>query len=329
MLLNERFIQAAEDGDMKNVQLFLSEGADIYAKGFAFRETPLHLAAYYGRKEVVELFLNMGVDVNIKNENKMIPLHRAAYMGHKEVVWLLLERGSDVYVSYSNGEDHFALIECYDDEKEESLEIFFLFLLFGLNENKQYSLRYRIEDTPKLKNCLAAFKQIKAMPHLGKLIEANIKKEGAQVIASYINNEAEGQELIEEFEVIKEKYGSNGELSFIPGCLLYVIKNMIFTFLKFYDREKSIITDFGNSINADTVTKEGTNVQRYLPEEVLKEIFSYLDSNEQKNVMLALSEKAYVLLSKLKDVYQSPNTSLAESQLKGIEPLAEHQHMER
>ncbi|WP_339048470.1 ankyrin repeat domain-containing protein [Candidatus Mesenet endosymbiont of Phosphuga atrata] len=285
--------------------------------------TPLHNAIYQQSRKLVELFLNIGANIHARNVSEETPLHVAThYYTDPQIIRLLLEYGSSVnntghsgYTPLRNYMKNYDLYSAITSKRP--LESFFLLLLFGANVNKECrDTRERINYTPRLKNCLTAFKQIKAMPHLGKLIEANIKrdkKENVRVIASYINNKAEGQELIEEFEVIKEKYGFNGELSFIPGCLLYVIKNMIFTFLKFYDREKSIITDFGSSINADTVTKEGTNVQRYLPEEVLKEIFSYLDSNEQKNVMLALSEKADVLLSKLQDTCQTPDTLLAKA----------------
>ncbi|XGA08049.1 MAG: hypothetical protein U0X86_000202 [Wolbachia endosymbiont of Xenopsylla cheopis] len=73
-----------------------------------------------------------------------------------------------------------------------------------------------VQDRVNLKKCLKAFEETKAMPHLGKLIEANIKKEGAKTIASYINNKAEGQELIEEFKTIKKN------MALIGYYLLYM-----------------------------------------------------------------------------------------------------------
>ena len=59
-------------------------------------ETHLHHAAKYGRKEVVELLIAKGADVNAKRNNGQTPLHRAAGGGHKEVAELLIDNGADV-----------------------------------------------------------------------------------------------------------------------------------------------------------------------------------------------------------------------------------------
>jgi ankyrin repeat protein len=59
--------------------------------------TPLHyLAARGGHKEIVELVIANGADVNAKDEYGLTPLHNAAYKGHKEVVELVIAKGADV-----------------------------------------------------------------------------------------------------------------------------------------------------------------------------------------------------------------------------------------
>ena len=58
-------------------------------------DTPLNSAAGNGHKEIVELLISKGADVNAKNAvNK--PLHMAAERGHKEIVELLIAEGADV-----------------------------------------------------------------------------------------------------------------------------------------------------------------------------------------------------------------------------------------
>nr|XP_046265225.1 oxysterol-binding protein-related protein 1-like isoform X2 [Scatophagus argus] len=52
--------------------------------------TPLHLACYFGHREVVEELLKAGADVNLQNNMGDTPLHKAAYTGRKEIVLLLL-----------------------------------------------------------------------------------------------------------------------------------------------------------------------------------------------------------------------------------------------
>ncbi|XP_035025880.1 oxysterol-binding protein-related protein 1 isoform X1 [Hippoglossus stenolepis] len=52
--------------------------------------TPLHMASYFGHREVVEELLKAGADVNLQNNMGDTPLHKAAYTGRKEIVLLLL-----------------------------------------------------------------------------------------------------------------------------------------------------------------------------------------------------------------------------------------------
>ena len=56
--------------------------------------TPLHHAAWYGRKDVVQLLLDRGAVPNMANQYGGTPLHSAALGGHKDVVQLLLDRGA-------------------------------------------------------------------------------------------------------------------------------------------------------------------------------------------------------------------------------------------
>jgi ankyrin repeat protein len=58
--------------------------------------TPLHLAAFFGRKEAVQALLNKGAEVNARSTNPMqnMPLHAAAAGRHAEVATLLLSRGA-------------------------------------------------------------------------------------------------------------------------------------------------------------------------------------------------------------------------------------------
>ena len=46
-----------------------------------------------GDKEIVDLLLSKGADVNNKDKNGVTPLHWAAKLGHKEVVELLRKHG--------------------------------------------------------------------------------------------------------------------------------------------------------------------------------------------------------------------------------------------
>jgi ankyrin repeat protein len=84
---------AAHKGNIKAVKQHLAAGTDVSAEdGF----TPLHFAAQQGHKEVVELLIGKGADVNLKRRGGKTPLHLAAQNGHKDVTELLIAKGADV-----------------------------------------------------------------------------------------------------------------------------------------------------------------------------------------------------------------------------------------
>ena len=58
--------------------------------------TPLQQAARDGHKEIADLLIAEGADVNAKNDYGWTPLHWAASRGHKEIVELLIAKGANV-----------------------------------------------------------------------------------------------------------------------------------------------------------------------------------------------------------------------------------------
>jgi ankyrin repeat protein len=65
----------------------------------------LNLAASEGHKEIAELLIAAGVDVNTKSGRwGMAPLHYAAHGGHKETAELLIAKGADVNAKVVSGQ---------------------------------------------------------------------------------------------------------------------------------------------------------------------------------------------------------------------------------
>ena len=55
--------------------------------------TPLHEGAYNGHKEVVELLITSGADVNAMKIDGMTPLDMATFGNHNEIIDLLRKHG--------------------------------------------------------------------------------------------------------------------------------------------------------------------------------------------------------------------------------------------
>ena len=53
------------------------------------KSTPLHFAAGFGRKDVVEHLLQCGANVHAQDDGGLIPLHNACSFGHAEVVQVI------------------------------------------------------------------------------------------------------------------------------------------------------------------------------------------------------------------------------------------------
>lgn len=76
------------------MKVLLEELTDPTMRNNKF-ETPLDLAALYGRLEVVKMLLNAHPNLLSCNTKKHTPLHLAARNGHKAVVQVLLDAGMD------------------------------------------------------------------------------------------------------------------------------------------------------------------------------------------------------------------------------------------
>jgi ankyrin repeat protein len=75
-------------------------------------------AVRYGRKDIAELLIQSGADVNIRNLSEDTPLHTACYKGELDVVKLLIEHGADVNARNVKGQTplYTATLSCSNDD---------------------------------------------------------------------------------------------------------------------------------------------------------------------------------------------------------------------
>jgi len=108
MVSNEQkreFFRAVREGDIATVQRMLNSNnnlINIYDK-HGNNESALFIAAENGNRAMVELLIDAGADINIRDEI-WTPLSGAASRGHFHVVRLLIEEGANVNVVEEDGE---------------------------------------------------------------------------------------------------------------------------------------------------------------------------------------------------------------------------------
>lgn len=103
MLAKVNIEYAAEEGDSETVKVLLQEKPDRVFTTDTHGNTPLHLAASNGHKNVAELLLANKAVVDAKDNNGCTPLQGAAWNGHPDVAELLLANGADVNAKDNHG----------------------------------------------------------------------------------------------------------------------------------------------------------------------------------------------------------------------------------
>ena len=95
---------AAGAGDLGAIKRVVEAGADTNAGDPLLGVTPLSWAALHGHTDAVDLLLELGADVNVRNQDGATALHLAAFLGRAKTVDLLLNRGADVNARNHSGD---------------------------------------------------------------------------------------------------------------------------------------------------------------------------------------------------------------------------------
>jgi len=86
---------AVHSGDIEEVKQLLTQGVDVNVRSKR-GWTPLHWATKYGNREIVDLLLANGADVNAETDiNQLTPLHYAAIENHQAMAELLVLNGAN------------------------------------------------------------------------------------------------------------------------------------------------------------------------------------------------------------------------------------------
>jgi ankyrin repeat protein len=85
---------AALSGNKQVIELLLAHGADLNAVDTESASTPLHYAASFGRLEAVKALVQHGADVSLKTAGGLIPIQLAISNNQEEVSTFLRDTGS-------------------------------------------------------------------------------------------------------------------------------------------------------------------------------------------------------------------------------------------
>jgi ankyrin repeat protein len=97
--------EAAAAGELSRVKQMIEDNPALIHAWSHDGFTPLHLAVFFGRRDVAEFLLARNAEVNLVSRNsiKVTPLHSAAAGNQFEICEALIARGADVNARQEGG----------------------------------------------------------------------------------------------------------------------------------------------------------------------------------------------------------------------------------
>jgi len=98
------FCEAARDGNIAEVRLLLGQyGRDIIDRRDSIEARALTWAAFSGHRDIIELLLDRGADIDGPGTYARSALIWAVNQGHDDIARLLLEKGADPHLEDEYG----------------------------------------------------------------------------------------------------------------------------------------------------------------------------------------------------------------------------------
>ncbi|MBI60324.1 hypothetical protein CL657_03805 [bacterium] len=96
---------ATIEGNKEVVEVLITAGADVNRASPNFDEgwSPLHFAASEGDAEIVKVLVDAGAEVDKPNNKESTPLHLVVWRDHLEVCMVLVDAGANVDKPNENG----------------------------------------------------------------------------------------------------------------------------------------------------------------------------------------------------------------------------------
>ncbi len=117
----QEIFMAIQNGEYEKVEQLISIEPNLVDTMIVWN-TPLIMASYFGKDNIVDLLLDRGADMyKFKHENGRIGLHLASMQNHTSVVDVLIKRGVDV--NFKDGGNKTALIYAIENNNRDLIDI--------------------------------------------------------------------------------------------------------------------------------------------------------------------------------------------------------------
>ena len=103
--LGKNLMHMAAEGNQPSMLIYLITEQHLSAQSVDENgSTPLHWACYSGAEEAVNFLLNLNVNINDQDKEKLTPLHLATNEGRENIVLKLLQKNADRNLANNKGE---------------------------------------------------------------------------------------------------------------------------------------------------------------------------------------------------------------------------------
>ena len=99
---NTLSIQAIQENNIRRVERLIELGVDVNQKN-DFEMTCLHMVVWFNRGKAIPLLVAAGANVNLQNNHGDTPLHYAVMYNAHKFIKLLLDAGADTKIRNNDG----------------------------------------------------------------------------------------------------------------------------------------------------------------------------------------------------------------------------------
>ena len=95
-------LDAIKQNNLDEVISLIENGVNINPETKDWTISPLQVAIYLGHEQIAKTLILKGAKTNMQDSDGIYPIHRAVQKNQKEVVEILLQHGADIEVKYDN-----------------------------------------------------------------------------------------------------------------------------------------------------------------------------------------------------------------------------------